>query len=230
MTYEEAFLHSILEKPDDDAPRLIYADWLEESGDPRGEFIRVQCALARPDLDEGHRRELQRREQVLLATYEQEWLEPLCSPRLSWRFHRGFIASMQGMFRERAGKFTDYIRFFPSGQVRVLTRVGATPPEAADLLTETGCQHHYEGRYDLLPRTDRMDVVFSVTGQRPAVISVPRFGQAPPFLADVSEPGTIDFSGTIQRERLRLSWHRHTNGRRGRKKYRLTLRPDGTPW
>ncbi len=46
MTHDDAFLQAIIERPDDDAPRLIYADWLDERGDPRGEFIRVQCALA----------------------------------------------------------------------------------------------------------------------------------------------------------------------------------------
>ena len=44
MTHDDAFLQAIIENPDDDAPRLLYADWLEERGDPRGEFIRVQCA------------------------------------------------------------------------------------------------------------------------------------------------------------------------------------------
>lgn len=43
---ERAFLDSIIAAPDDDAPRLIYADWLEERGDSeRAEFIRVQCEL-----------------------------------------------------------------------------------------------------------------------------------------------------------------------------------------
>ena len=49
-----AFLADILEHPDDDTPRLVYADWLEENGDTddalRAEFIRVQVKLARsPD-------------------------------------------------------------------------------------------------------------------------------------------------------------------------------------
>ena len=44
MTHDDAFLQAIIEDPDHDAPRLLYADWLEERGDPRGEFIRVQCA------------------------------------------------------------------------------------------------------------------------------------------------------------------------------------------
>ena len=32
-THEEAFLQDIVANPDDDAPRLIYADWLEEHGE-----------------------------------------------------------------------------------------------------------------------------------------------------------------------------------------------------
>jgi uncharacterized protein (TIGR02996 family) len=43
---EEAFLRAIVENPDDDTPRLVFADWLDEHDDPRGEFIRVQCQLA----------------------------------------------------------------------------------------------------------------------------------------------------------------------------------------
>jgi uncharacterized protein (TIGR02996 family) len=46
MTRAAAFLQAILADPDDDAPRLVDADWLDERGDPaRGEFIRVQCQL-----------------------------------------------------------------------------------------------------------------------------------------------------------------------------------------
>jgi uncharacterized protein (TIGR02996 family) len=45
MTDEADFLAAIIERPDDDLPRLAMADWLDERGDPRGEFIRVQCEL-----------------------------------------------------------------------------------------------------------------------------------------------------------------------------------------
>lgn len=45
---EADFLAAIIANPDDDAPRLIFADWLAENGqDDRAEFIRVQCKLAR---------------------------------------------------------------------------------------------------------------------------------------------------------------------------------------
>ncbi len=43
----QAFLNEIIAHPEDDGPRLIAADWLSENGQPeRGEFIRVQCAIA----------------------------------------------------------------------------------------------------------------------------------------------------------------------------------------
>src|SRR5262249_13022193 len=41
---EEAFVQDVRENPDDPAPRLVYADWLDENGDAdRAEFIRLQC-------------------------------------------------------------------------------------------------------------------------------------------------------------------------------------------
>lgn len=39
-------LRHVLEAPGDDVPRLVYADWLEDNGQPeRSEFIRVQVEL-----------------------------------------------------------------------------------------------------------------------------------------------------------------------------------------
>src|SRR5262249_2329375 len=41
MSLEAAFLRDIRESAEDDTPRLVYADWLEEHGDAdRAEFIR----------------------------------------------------------------------------------------------------------------------------------------------------------------------------------------------
>jgi uncharacterized protein (TIGR02996 family) len=48
MDEQEGFYRQIHFTPDDDAPRLIYADWLEEHGQPeRAEFIRLQIEMAR---------------------------------------------------------------------------------------------------------------------------------------------------------------------------------------
>jgi uncharacterized protein (TIGR02996 family) len=44
----DSLLRSVLERPADDAPRLVLADWYDEHGRPeRGEFTRVGCELAR---------------------------------------------------------------------------------------------------------------------------------------------------------------------------------------
>jgi uncharacterized protein (TIGR02996 family) len=48
MTERDAFLKAIRDSPDDDTPRLVFADWLTENGEEsRAEFIRVQCELER---------------------------------------------------------------------------------------------------------------------------------------------------------------------------------------
>lgn len=40
----ETLFRAVCASPADDTPRLVYADWLEEHGDPaRAEFIRLQC-------------------------------------------------------------------------------------------------------------------------------------------------------------------------------------------
>jgi uncharacterized protein (TIGR02996 family) len=53
MGDEDAFLRAITAAPHDDAPRLVYADWLDETGHAdRAEFLRLTCrtgASGRPD-------------------------------------------------------------------------------------------------------------------------------------------------------------------------------------
>lgn len=95
MTHADAFLRDILAHPEDDAPRLIFADWLEEQGDAAGvaraEFIRVQCALAGSELPPQRRAELSRRESQLLEQWDKEWVRPIRRLVRNWQFHRGFI-------------------------------------------------------------------------------------------------------------------------------------------
>src|SRR5262245_15898045 len=93
---QAAFLAAIRDDPDDDGPRLIFADWLEEQGDPRGEFIRVQCALARLERHDPRRAELTCREQELLGEYGDAWLGMLPAYEgISWDFRRGVAAAVE---------------------------------------------------------------------------------------------------------------------------------------
>jgi uncharacterized protein (TIGR02996 family) len=91
VTHDDAFIQAIIESPEEDTPRLVYADWLEERGDPRGEFVRVQCLLATLAADDGRRPPLEALERRLLERHQDEWLGPL-RPLLSrWEFRRGFL-------------------------------------------------------------------------------------------------------------------------------------------
>jgi len=103
MTRDE-LLQAVIDSPDDDLPRLVFADWLEEQGElERAEFIRVQIELAKlPSLDM-RRPELERRESELLARNESEWVKPIRHWVVSCTFHRGFIdevAVTVDMYRE----------------------------------------------------------------------------------------------------------------------------------
>ena len=96
---EEPFLKEISAHPDDDHPRLVFADWLEEQGDPRGEFIRLQCALAAAAPDSVERTTLEALDRQMVAE-----LRPAMLARLQplgvrdVRFSRGFVekALVQG--------------------------------------------------------------------------------------------------------------------------------------
>ena len=47
-TDAEALLRAVCAAPGDDAPRLVFADYLDEHGEPeRAEFVRIQCELTR---------------------------------------------------------------------------------------------------------------------------------------------------------------------------------------
>ncbi len=85
-----ALLEAVLAAPDDDAPRLVYSDWLTEQGDPRGELIAVQCARASLPDDAPEQRQLEEREWTLLSLHEDTWRKALAPEVLAVKFRRGF--------------------------------------------------------------------------------------------------------------------------------------------
>lgn len=120
MGDEAALLNAIYANPDEDTPRLVYADWLDEHDQPeRAEFIRAQIRLNEirqtiPHPDEGalllhyglsrasgvwhcpgdssERRELAYRCRCLLDTHEASWLTPLQDLlHNEWFWSRGFL-------------------------------------------------------------------------------------------------------------------------------------------
>ena len=61
MLTELHFQREIIANSDSDEPLLVYSDWLEDRGDPRGELARVQCELDRGALTSDRSVELRRR-------------------------------------------------------------------------------------------------------------------------------------------------------------------------
>lgn len=88
-------LQTILADPDDLDARLVYADWLDQQGDPRGELIRYQIAAKGVPEGDPRRRELEERIRALLQTHEATWIAPLPVPVVSWAFGCGFIEEVQ---------------------------------------------------------------------------------------------------------------------------------------
>lgn len=96
MSDGSALLRAILEDPDDDAPRLIYADWLDENGDPaRAAFIRAQIKLARLPQDDPHRDRLVQTERTLWKLNRDAWKAWVPKWARVDRFHRGFLEDIR---------------------------------------------------------------------------------------------------------------------------------------
>ena len=105
---QRALWAAIRANPDDDTPRLVYADWLQEHGDePRAEFIRLQIeqnALFSPSArcSDPNERTLTRRESKLLSSHREQWLRPISetveatASRFNWAFAQREIKFARG--------------------------------------------------------------------------------------------------------------------------------------
>jgi uncharacterized protein (TIGR02996 family) len=83
----DALIAAIAAAPDDDAPRLVYADWLIERGEAVGELIALQCRLGtRPSAEIAARVEQLRRD------LQPVWLDPLLAIAPGgYELRRGFV-------------------------------------------------------------------------------------------------------------------------------------------
>jgi uncharacterized protein (TIGR02996 family) len=97
-----AFLSDIIERPDDDTPRLVFADWLDENNQPdRAEFIRLQCELAKPTTSPRRRLAIKGRAQALQQRCGKVWVEDLPDWAREYAvFDRGFVHRVMGRASE----------------------------------------------------------------------------------------------------------------------------------
>jgi uncharacterized protein (TIGR02996 family) len=95
---EKDFLMQILATPDDDAPRLVYADWLEEQGNlDRAQFIRAQCDVARLPAWHPRATEAAWEAEALLSKGGAKWRAELPAlDGIEWAdFERGFVTMVR---------------------------------------------------------------------------------------------------------------------------------------
>jgi uncharacterized protein (TIGR02996 family) len=105
VSRESDALAEVLAAPDDDVPRMAYADLLVAKGDLRGEFIRTQCALTNGDVEYLEKKELRERAAGLLAANEKDWRSAAGltdSIEVEWR--RGFIDTVSLTGEQFAGE------------------------------------------------------------------------------------------------------------------------------
>jgi uncharacterized protein (TIGR02996 family) len=101
MSDEDALLSAIAAHPDEDTPRLAYADWLDEHDRPiRAEFIRVQIEISRketlPRVIQNRYVDLWKRNQELLDNHRDELFGPVPDlPHVEVEFRRGFVSQVR---------------------------------------------------------------------------------------------------------------------------------------
>ncbi|HEY0251152.1 MAG TPA: TIGR02996 domain-containing protein [Kofleriaceae bacterium] len=96
--HNRSFLDRIWAERNSDEPRQIYADWLQQQGDPRGELIALQLGPHSPNAV--------RRLKALLAEHRATWLgSELATGLLNQKFERGFLVSAKV---KRDARFRDH--------------------------------------------------------------------------------------------------------------------------
>jgi uncharacterized protein (TIGR02996 family) len=91
VNHLDGLLSAIHAEPDSDERRLIFADWLMDQGDSRGELMRLQVLRARLPVGDPRWIDLDRQEWKLLNRDARLWLGPLYPATLSWQYVRGLL-------------------------------------------------------------------------------------------------------------------------------------------
>lgn len=115
LPLRDALEAALIADPDDLATHRAYADYLQEQGDPRGEFIQIQIALEAHDRTDEDRRTLRAREQTLLARFGRGWLGRLADELLG-------PANAVGMERPESWPLFYEIRFVRGWLDRITLR------------------------------------------------------------------------------------------------------------
>lgn len=128
MNDYDHLLRAVRAAPDDDHPRLIFADWFEQNGDAeRAEFVRVQCRLAALPYVTNEWRRLRDRERHLLGANRARWVAafPVLRDRGvtasdRWEFRRGFVECVTLSARSFLDRGEAVFRLAPVRRLRLV--------------------------------------------------------------------------------------------------------------
>src|SRR5262249_43305906 len=129
-------LHAaVLASPDDDAPRLAYADWLAKHGQPeRAELIRAQCRLARLSEGDTEAPGLDMLARRLEGAHPRGWLAGRPEPDgVRWKSLRGspehvVFKSFTPLQQHHQAVFRSPVRRVGFDKMRSAARLAAFPP------------------------------------------------------------------------------------------------------
>ncbi|HJZ58942.1 MAG TPA: TIGR02996 domain-containing protein [Gemmataceae bacterium] len=134
---ETALLKAIYAQPEEDTPRLVYADWLDEQGTPaqttRAEFIRLQIEMA-PMMPDSHTapndweqpryRGLEARAIELYNRHSRAWFGNLDRLVDHIDLHRGFPDHIELTVRRFIAKGEEIFRLAPTIRNVFLDKLG----------------------------------------------------------------------------------------------------------
>lgn len=131
------FFRDIKEHPDDDTPRLIFADWLEEHGDEasaaRGVFLRSRVLRHHLAPDDPNYGLLKRREGKLFTTHRWDWLGPLADQARYWEFSRGLVQVWAQAEKILTAEVADWARSEAAYWIDALILSDVTPRHLSQL-------------------------------------------------------------------------------------------------
>jgi uncharacterized protein (TIGR02996 family) len=113
---EVQLLRAIAADPTNDATRLVYADWLTERGDPRGELISLELTLRDLDDFDERKKPTTARIRQLVEAHGKAWLAPFSKLGLRGvrlMLDRGLVASVAGSARALAAAAPSLLRGAP---------------------------------------------------------------------------------------------------------------------
>jgi uncharacterized protein (TIGR02996 family) len=115
----QALIDAIRDEPDDERLRLVYADWLEDNGEPqRAEYVRLCYELSGLDADDPHAIELERRRTQLFRKHGKTWAPGLSGDATARLKSHGLVQRVE-MTASSFLKCADQLRGEPVSTVKL---------------------------------------------------------------------------------------------------------------